>query len=586
MAQEEQGPQSLVQFITMIIKAYITGIPSIIKGMIVSVIISAIITNGIHFYLMGWVNDGWNYGNVPALDGLIFMSGQETSPRIMLFYFMITYLFWWVIGMFRSRGIGKTVSLIATTPIWIVKSLTSIGFAVLPMIMGGIAVSFVLGLTVLTNVTALTMFLMTITVLISQEESLMVMGLQLGFKDVSGLVNRGQPAQLPPAMMPAAAIIGAGIGFGYMSFFNTNPTVIGAIALISIAGLVYMFIRNRRGQTAAVYITLFFLVSAFALMAPTVLADDGGIPENGGWSNLANNGWLINELIRRGYPASAAAVLAASWISGLFSPPVLSKVKPLKDDYVQPDWKWATKNGKVDLPDEFVKDPAGRWVHKVTGEHYSKEQTGTGLSKVVIDAEDSPDLGDRVRVFTMEPPTDKGKVDDIADGISGLDDFYTDKLHPDNWKNLKPGQKGVVMQEVNKILQKELGVDYEFTVLNDPDKGLGGSYTPEYTRTNPDGTKTKVPATIEINSNGDAFADPRTAIRTLVHEARHAYQDVQANDPKTDYQKMCNYNNKNYDTSSHDYVRYKEQFIERDSRKFGHNTANQVIENLNSKWGH
>jgi len=586
MAQEEQGPQSLLQFITMIIKAYITGIPSIIKGMIVSVIISAIITNGIHFYLMGWVNDGWNYGNVPALDGLIFMSGQETSPRIMLFYFMITYLFWWVIGMFRSRGIGKTISLIATTPIWIVKSLTSIGFAVLPMIMGGLAVSFVLGLTVLTNATALTMFLMMITVLISQEESLMVMGLQLGFKDVSGIVNRGQPAQLPPAMMPAAAIIGAGIGFGYMSFFNTNPTVIGAIALISIAGLVYMFIRNRRGQTAAVYITLLFLVSAFALMAPTVLADDGGIPENGGWSNLANNGWLINELIRRGYPASAAAVIAATWISGLFSPPVLSKVKPLDDKYVEADWKGWTKNGKVDIPTQFKEDPHGLWTTPDGKRWTPDSQEGTGLSKVVIDAEDSPDLGDRVRVYTQEPPTDAGKVDDIADGISDLDDFYTDKLHPDNWKNLKPGQKGVVMQEVNKILQKELGVEYEFKVLNDPDKGLGGSYTPEYTKTNPDGTKTKVPATIEINSNGDAFADPRTAIRTLVHEARHAYQDVQSNDPQSDYQKMCKYNNDNYTTSSHDYVRYKEQFIERDSRKFGHNTVNQVIDNLNSKWGH
>ncbi len=348
MSKQEQSPQNFVQFIGMIIKAYITGIPSIIKGMIISIIISAVVANAIHFYLMGWVNDGWNYGGNPALDALIFITGQETSPKVMLFYFMITYLFWWVIGMFRSKGIGKTIKLIVTTPVWIIKSLTSIGIAVLPMIMGGLAVSFLLGLTFLTQATALTMLLMMVTVLISQKESLIIMGLQLGFKDVSGLVNRGQPAKLPPATMPAAAIIGAGIGFGYLSFFKTDQMVMGAVALLSIAGLVFMFIRGRKGQTAAVFVTLLFLVSAFALMTPSVLADDGGIPETGGWGSLPNNAWLVNELIRRGYPASAAAIAAAAWISGLFSPPVLSKVKPLDDKYVEKDWTGITSGGKVD----------------------------------------------------------------------------------------------------------------------------------------------------------------------------------------------------------------------------------------------
>lgn len=44
----------------------------------------------------------------------------------------------------------------------------------------------------------------------------------------------------------------------------------------------------------------------------------------------------------------------------------------------------------------------------------------------------------------------------------------------DNWKNLKPGQKVVVMQQINDVLQKELGVDYEFKIINDNNKGLGG----------------------------------------------------------------------------------------------------------------
>lgn len=585
MTQQEKSPENLIQFIVMILKAYITGIPGMIKWIVFSALISGILANAVHFYLLGWVNDGWNYGGKPWLDPIIFITGQETSPKVMLFYFMITYLFWWFIGMVRSRGMGKTVSMMASTPMWIIRSLTSTGFGAFPMIMGGLAVSFLLGLTILSGPSAITMFLMMITVLISQEESLMVMGLQLGFKDVSNIIKQGEPAELPSPYMPTVAIIGVAIGFGFMAFFNADPIVIGGIAFLCVTGLIYMFMRSKKSQTAAVYITLLFLISAAAFLSPTVLADDGGIKENGGWSNLSNNTWLISELIRRGYPATAAAVIAASWISGLFSEPVLDKVKPLEDDYVDKKYGDIREGDRKINTWKYVKDPNGNLIDTNTGQRYTRVET-KGLPKAVIEADDSPMLGDKVRIWTQDPPADTGIQDDIVEDINELDDFYTDRLHPDNWKNLKPGQKGVVMQQINDVLQKELGVDYEFKITNDNNKGLGGSYTPAHKRTNPDGTETDVPATIRVNANGNAFDDPRTAIRTLVHEARHAYQDAQADPKGNDYQKICNYNNNNYNGSKKDYVRYGEQFIERDSRNFGHNTTNKLINELNRKWGH
>jgi hypothetical protein len=584
MTQQEKSPENLIQFIVMILKAYITGIPGMIKWMIISAVISGVLANAVHFYLLGWVNDGWNYGGNPWLDPIIFITGQEASPKVMLFYFMATYLFWWLIGMFRSRGIGKAVSMIASTPIWIVKSMTSIGFGIFPMIMGGLAVSFILGLILLSGPSAITMFLMMITVLISQEESLIVMGLQLGFKDVAGLVKGDEPAGVPSPHMPAVAIIGAAIGFGYMAFFNTDPIVISGIVVLCIAGLIFMFMKKRKNQNVAVYATLLFLISVTILLTPTVLADDGGIKENGGWSSLPNNTWLIKELIRRGYPATAAAVVAASWISGLFSKPVLSKVKPLGEGYVEKKYGDIHKDDKKINTWKYTKDPNGNFVDG-SGQRYKRVEA-KGLPEAIVDAEDSPMLGEKVRIWTQEPPADTNLQDNIVDEISELDDFYTDKLHPDNWKNLKPGQRGVVMQEINKILQKELGIEYEFKVTNNSNKGLGGSYTPAHKRKNPDGSETDIPRMIRINANGNAFDDPRTAIRTLVHEARHAYQDNQADPKGTDYQQMCKYNNKHYNGSKKDYVRYGEQFIERDSRNFGHNTTNRLINELNRKWGH
>ena len=575
MVEQEQGPQSLIEFIGIILKAYITGIPSVIKGMVVSAVISAVLGNAVHFYLMGWLNDGWNNGGNPWLDPIIFLVGQNPA-KVMLFYFMITYLFWWLIGMFRSKGIVPTLKMIVTSPIWMVKSLTSIGFAVLPMLMGGLAVSFVLGLTVLTGPTSITMFLMMITVLVSQDESLIIMGLQLGFKDASGLVNRNQQPRLPSAHVPSAAIVGAGIGFGYMAFFNTNPMVIGGIATLSIAGLVYMFIKSRKGPQAAVLCTLLVLISAVAIMAPAAYADDGGIPENGGWGNLINNPWLIQELISKGYPASIAATIAASLVSGLFSPPVLSKIKPLGDGYVQKDWTGWTKDGKVDTPTQFKEDPHGRWVSP-DGKKWSPEsQEGVGLSETIIDAEDSELLGDRVRVYTQEPPKDQELITDITDGIKGLGRENVDQLHPDNWKNLTPDEKGKVMEKVSDVLKDKLGLTYDLDMSsNAAEPGLGGSWS---RGTGGDPNK------LTINTSGDAFKDPREAIRTLIHETRHGYQE-RVQDPKgSDYQQMCEYNDTNYMGSGSDYVRYNEQFVERDSRNFGQNTTNQVIGELNKMW--
>lgn len=568
MAQQE-GPKNFIEFVFAMIKGMITGIPGMIKWMVVSVILSALIANGIHLYILGWVNDGWNPSNNPTLNAMMFVNGQQYSPKVMLFYFALSYLFWWLLGMLRSKGVGTTIKLIVTTPIWIINSLREAGFAAFPMLMLGIASSFIFGLAILTGPTSLQMFLMVITMLVSQEESVGIFGLQLGFKDISGVINRGQ-AQVPSKALPVMAVVGAGIGFGYMTFFNSDPFTIGIFAALTVAGLVYMFVKNRNSNQAAM-MALMVIFIAGAIAVPAVLGDDRGIQENGGWSSLVNNPWLRDQLIQRGLPASLASVFGSLLASMFSSPQVLSTVKPLGDGYVQRDWSGITSGGRVDADTRWIEDPNGGWVTP-DGRKWRREQGGTGLSETIINAEDNPNLGDRVRVYTQEPPKDQGLIDGITDGIKNLDRFYVDRLHPDNWKNLTAGQRGVVMQQVSEVLKDKFGVDYDLQLYSNPKRpGLGGSFSSSRNR-------------IRINTSGRAFNDPRTAIRTLIHEARHAYQDRQASATGSEYQQMCNYNNNNYVRSRHDYVRYAEQFIERDSRNFGHNATNELINDLNQIW--
>jgi hypothetical protein len=398
----------------------------------------------------------------------------------------------------------------------------------------------------------------------------MIFALQLGIRDASRLVDRARPSALPDKSAPVVGVLGSALGFAYMTFFDPAPLALLAFTLLAAAGLAYSVLKGRSGRQRAV-VAAFILVVAAACLAPMAGADDGGIRENGGWSSLATYPWLLNTLITRGYPASAAAIMGSLLISMLFNPRTLSSVKPLDDGYVDKDWSGLTRSGVVDEPTEWTEDPHGAWVTP-DGRHWTPTgQEGTGLRRTIIDAEDNPALGNRVRVYTMEPPKDQDILDSISEDIANLDRWHLDRLHPDNWKDLTPGQRGTVMQQLNTIIKDRLGVEYNFTVVNDPDKGLGGSFDP--------GTKT-----IEINTNGNAFSDPRTAIRTLIHEARHAYQDRMQDPNGTDYQRMCNYNNNNYTGSNDDYVRYAEQFIERDSRTFGNNAANQIINDLNQVW--
>jgi hypothetical protein len=415
------------------------------------------------------------------------------------------------------------------------------------MLMGGIAVSFIIGLTLLTGPSSIMMFLMTVTWLVSQDQSLMVLGLQFGIKDISGLAG-GHSTRLPDKSLPVVGILGSATGFAYMTFFNANPTMMAAFVALTIAGVAFMYMRDRKSQQAGLMAALLILLATASLIAPMVNADDGGIRENGGWGSVTGGSWLRDALISRGMPASLVATLG-SLIASFISPPSLwGEVENLDSD-AEHTYTGATRvDGVVD---------------------YSGD-VGPGLPQSIIDADDNEMLGDVVRVYTQDVPTDQGMVDEITEGISDLGTDVTNRLHPDVWSTLTPEQRGEVMTQVNDVLNEQLGTEHTFTTFSDPaDPGLYGSYDPN---TN----------TIQLNTSSSGFSDPREALRTVIHEARHSYQEAQADADGNDFQQMSQYNNDNYNSSGDDYVRYGEQYIERDARNFSSNSTNDIINALNT----
>ena len=297
----ERSPKTSFDFLKLLIKGIITGIPGIIKFSIVSAVISFIVSNAIHFYLMGWVNDGWSLGNNPTINAMIFGDGQATSSRVMLFYFLLNYAFWWLINTFRTKGITQTIKLIVTTPVWVTSSLVKTGLSALPLLLAGITASFIVGLSILTGPSSILMFATSLTWLFAQDQSLLVLGLQFGFNDLRNLIGE-KHTQLPDKAAPVVAILGSSIGFAYMTFFTPNTRAMLAIIALTIAGSVYMIIQDRKASVAAL-IVLIVIVTGFAYTTQHVYGDDGGIRENGGWSSVTGGGWLRDQLIEAGYPA-------------------------------------------------------------------------------------------------------------------------------------------------------------------------------------------------------------------------------------------------------------------------------------------
>jgi len=325
---EEQGPQNTIQFLVMMIKAIITGIPQMIKSMIVTGIISGVITLGLHFYLILVPNDGYNSSGDPILDSiLVLWNVKPTPPNVLVFWFLANYLFWWIIGTFKEKGIIGGFKQFATTPIFIAKSLKESGFGAFPMIMGGLGFALILRLWILGTMTTLQMLLLTIATLVSQSDSITLIGMQLFFNDVKKIVNRGKNYQPPEMGLAATMIFGAVIGFAYLAYFPYNAQMVQILAGLMILGLIGMFVQGRKKGKADKIAMALMLLCVFALAAHPVSADDGGAAENGGAMNVINNPTLRDFMIKQGINPALAGIAAALVAQGKMTPKIFEQLK-------------------------------------------------------------------------------------------------------------------------------------------------------------------------------------------------------------------------------------------------------------------
>jgi hypothetical protein len=323
---EQQGPQNFLQFLFMVVKAYITGLPKMIKSFILTAVISGVMTLGLHFYLLLFPNDGYNASGDPFLDSILVLADRPLTPNVLLYWFLLNFLFWWIVGVFAEKGIGGGIKQFASTPVFILKSLGMSGLASFPLLLGGVALAFVVRL-LLADSTSLQMCLLMLTFLVGQAESIPIMGIKLALNDAKGLVGRKVPAAEASVGEGATFTFGAFIGFAYLSFFPFNLLIAQAIVVLMVVGIVLAFMKGRGKGKVGVLAMALMIVCLFAVSLTPALADDGGAAESGGAGNVIGNPTLRDFMIKQGVPASLAGIAAALAAQGKLTPGLFDQLK-------------------------------------------------------------------------------------------------------------------------------------------------------------------------------------------------------------------------------------------------------------------
>lgn len=292
---------SFISYSFQLGKQFILGIPRAIKTILTTSIISAVIANILHVYLLGWVNDGFEPGENKFLNDMILVYGNEGSPQVLLFYILLSYIFWWTIRTMTAKGPIQTLKNIATTPLWLYNNLRESGADGFPQLTIGITASLILGILILTPPTSLTLIFLALTILFSQETSITLYLIRLLHRDLT------RKNELTPIHVPVNIILGAIIGAFFMVYIRPNEIMVITIAVITV--IVSITLRRRKSATP-------LLLLAFILV-PCVCAHDGGIRESGGVEAIGNNELTVT-LIEESAPASVAAALGATLLA-LFS---------------------------------------------------------------------------------------------------------------------------------------------------------------------------------------------------------------------------------------------------------------------------
>ena len=274
-------PKTLASLIRTVITGMIRNIRGTLKSVIVGMVISFILVLALHTLLL-LINPagGVNQGSNDLLTVLTSMAGQQSTPATLLFWFLLTAIIAFMCSWIRSRGLRKTLNNIATLPGWILSAVRKTGISAIPLLMGGAAIALLVRLLFLNMLTSIQFLIIMLGLLLSQQESLGVLALCLGYSDLNRLIGKTGP-KIPAPGFAVMAILGAAAGFVIVLFLPDVFLVFVVFTILAIAGLLVIQSRKRPALPARAVFLFLLAIVLVALVAVPVRADTGRYPASG-----------------------------------------------------------------------------------------------------------------------------------------------------------------------------------------------------------------------------------------------------------------------------------------------------------------
>jgi hypothetical protein len=321
MSSQTKKPESFPQFLFMLVKGFITGLPKLIARNIIKIVIMAVAILILHTYLLVDLNEGFWFDPNNRLSGMINVRNANTGS--------ITF---WAVSMFfvtqlwrrsRIKGIKQTLGEVITLPVWLGSCIKNSGKARFIALSVGAALAILVSIFITNNWTILVFALLTALSFSSRMQSLLLMAVNLAISDFNKIFRR-KAIQKSPSVATTSLII-AGLSLGFIaSLFIPQILWARVIAIVLLLVLSVLQIKGIMSPKVAAGFLIFSGMQLVLLRFNIAFADDGGLSEAGGtWRS-----WIgspgAGTAVKMGVPPAGAGTAGA--LVGTFTGEFISQV--------------------------------------------------------------------------------------------------------------------------------------------------------------------------------------------------------------------------------------------------------------------
>ncbi|MFP4457879.1 MAG: hypothetical protein ACLFPS_09530 [Clostridia bacterium] len=181
MSQQPKKPESLLQFILMMIKGFITGLPKMLVRNIFKIVIVTVLILLVHTYLLVDLNEGFWYDQYNKLSGMINVRDADTGAITFWSFAMMLLTQLW--RKSRTKGLFKTLGELFSMPVWLGRCIKDSGKARFIALSVGAAIGILISIFITSNWTILVLAIMTAFSFSARAQSLLMVAVNLAISD-------------------------------------------------------------------------------------------------------------------------------------------------------------------------------------------------------------------------------------------------------------------------------------------------------------------------------------------------------------------------------------------------------------------